>query len=89
MTSARGVFQMVLLSNGTVLAAGGFSSTAYLASSEVYNPATKTWALTTGPMSTTRANFQMVLLSDSTVLADGGDSFRRTNSHVRYLQPYH
>ena len=64
---------MVLLFNGTVLAAGGVDNNgARLASSKVYNPATKTWAATIGPMTTPRAQLQMVLLSDGMVLAAGG-----------------
>ena len=55
----------------TVLAAGGLNGPP-LASSNVYNPVNKTWALTTGPMTTARSTFQMVLLSDGTVLAAGG-----------------
>ena len=63
---------MVLLSNGTVLAAGGqdFSGST-LASCEIYNPNTKTWAVA-GSMTTPRYSFQMVVLSDATVLAAGG-----------------
>ena len=54
MTTPRSQFQMVLLSDGTVLAAGGVDDNVALASSEVYNPATKTWVATTGPMTTRR-----------------------------------
>ncbi|CAL8470399.1 g9941 [Coccomyxa elongata] len=72
MTTARYLFQMVLLNDGTLLAAGGQSSNAvYLASAEVYNPVTQTW-LPTGFMSTARLGFQMVLLRDGIVLAAGG-----------------
>ena len=63
MTTPRYEFQMVLLSDGTVLAAGGIDNNGDgLASSEVYNPATKTWAATIGPMTTPQSDFQMVLL---------------------------
>ena len=33
-----------------------------LASSELYNPATQTWVVTTGAMNTAQDNFQMMLL---------------------------
>ena len=63
MTTPRYLFQMLLLSDGTVLAAGDLDNNGIaLASSEVYNPATKTWEATTGPMTMQRWFFQMVLL---------------------------
>ena len=73
MTTAWDVFQMVALSDGTVLAAGGFNNGA-LSSSEVYTPIThwQSWAPTASTMINVRQQFQMVLLPDRTVLAAGG-----------------
>ena len=62
---------MVLLIDGTALAAGGYNGSSYLASSETYNPITQTWALT-GPMTIARITLQMVLLSDGTLLSSRG-----------------
>ena len=73
MTTDRILFQMVLLINGTVLAAGGESFNGDLVSSEVYDPATMTWAAATGDMTTGRIGLQMAVLADSTVLAAGGE----------------
>ncbi len=61
MNTARYNFQMVLLPDGNVLAAGGYFN-GVLTSSEVYSPATQTWETTTGAMNTARSDFQMVLL---------------------------
>lgn len=66
----RDQFQMVKLSNGFVLAAGGLDNTGKpLASAELYNPATGTWSATT-PMLNARYSFQM--LGGSSALAAGG-----------------
>jgi len=65
----------VLLQNGQVLVVGGYnSSPGYLASAELYNPATGIWTAT-GSMTTGRASFLMVLLPNGQVLAAGGDGF--------------
>ena len=53
---------MLLLDDGTVLAAGGDNGGPALASSEVYSPATMTWAATVQPMGVAREYFQMVVL---------------------------
>ena len=78
LATPRYFFQMVLLPNGSVLAAGGQnfidSNMPYLASAEVYNPTTNTWTATAS-LATARANFQMVLLPNGNVLAVGGFSF--------------
>ena len=85
MTTPRYRFQIVLLYDGTVLAAGGVDNNfAALASFEVYNPDNKTWAATTGPMTTPRSQFQMVLLSDGTVLTAGGNN----NGVLAYSEVY-
>ena len=66
---------MVLLSDGTVLAAGGITNSSHsgiTSSSETYNPVNRTWMATAGTMATARLDFKMVLLPDGSVLAAGG-----------------
>jgi len=58
------------LPNGKVLAAGGFNGS-YLASAELFDPATATWA-PTGALATMRDLHTATLLPDGTVLATGG-----------------
>ena len=64
-------FQMVLLPDGNVLAAGGIDDNVTLASADLYNPAAGTWTAT-GSLATARLVFQMVLLRNGNVLAAGG-----------------
>ena len=64
----------VVLPNGTVLMTGGYEGitpTPYLASTEIYQPATNTW--TPGPdMNQGRGNHTATLLPDGQVLVAGG-----------------
>ncbi len=66
----------LLLPNGQVLMAGGnnmnATGTPALATAELYNPASGTWAVT-GSMTTARTGFALVLLQNGEVLAAGGD----------------
>src|SRR5262249_55661656 len=57
---------------GKVLLIGGKGSGGELATAELYDPATQTFAATTGSMSTERAFHTATLLSDGTVLVTGG-----------------
>ena len=70
--TARYGHTATVLSNGTVLIAGGYdvNSTA-VASAELYNPATKTFA-PTGSLNVARTNDTATLLDDGTVLIAGG-----------------
>ncbi|CAL5219130.1 g905 [Coccomyxa viridis] len=86
MNSPRNEFQMVLLTDGTVLAAGGFGGAGNLASSEVYNRITKTWTLT-GNMNVARNFPQMALLPDGTVLVSGGFSNTATQASSEVYNP--
>jgi Kelch motif len=77
MNAAREQHTATLLTNGQVLAAGGYNDADpfnhSLASAELYNPATGSWALT-GSLNTPRYGHQAVLLADGQVLAvDGTD----------------
>ncbi len=59
------------LPNGKVLVAGGWDGTNYLASVELYEPATKVWT-TTSAMNTPRMNYTATLLPNGKVLVSGG-----------------
>lgn len=72
MHDARSAFEMVKLSDGRVLAAGGMGrGSSVLASSETFDPSTKTWE-EQGNMTAARASFSLVKLPDGRVLAAGG-----------------
>jgi hypothetical protein len=74
MTTARVAHTATLLSNGTVLVAGGGNnSISSLASAEIYDPVADAWTVT-GSMSTARAEHTATLLTNGTVLVvAGGD----------------
>jgi len=60
------------LANSEVLVTGGSNATSgYLASAELYNPATGKWTLT-GSMTIARTGHEAVLLPDGEVLVAGG-----------------
>lgn len=67
------------LLNGNVLAAGGFNSSAILASAEVYNPHTGLWSQT-GAMRIPRYGATMTVLPNGKVLVAGG--FTNTSPDV-------
>jgi N-acetylneuraminic acid mutarotase len=59
-----------------VLVAGGYNATSMdLASSEIFTPATNSWAATAGAMTKTRNSHSATLLADGTVLVAGGYNF--------------
>jgi hypothetical protein len=60
-----------LLPNGKVLVAGGGSSSAVLASAELYDPASGTWTAT-GSLATVRIQHTATLLPNGTVLVAAG-----------------
>ncbi len=75
MTGVRGGGTATLLPNGKVLIAGGTSATAYLATAELYDPLTNTFA-PTGSMQIARTNEYAgnfsILLTNGKVLVAGG-----------------
>lgn len=77
MTTTRHAHTATLLNNGEVLIAGGDSgpaaSTTYLASAELYNPASGTFT-PTGTMSIAHADHTATLLNNGMVLVAGGRS---------------
>ena len=75
MSSARANAGATLLNSGKLLVAGGvapsYYSNAFLASADLYDPASNTWNAT-GSMNTPRDGPATVLLNNGTVLAAGG-----------------
>jgi uncharacterized protein YjdB len=69
--NARQYHTATLLNNGMVLIAGGYGPTGTLASAELYNPASGTFA-PTGSMSTARSQHTATLLPNGMVLIAGG-----------------
>lgn len=71
MATARKFHSATLLSDGRVLIVGGLGTSAYLASAEIYDPATSIWSAT-GSMSVVRAYHTATLLQNGKVLVVGG-----------------
>ena len=63
---------VVLLPDGTVLAAGGWESNASKATAEIFDPASGTWSATSS-MITDRGGLVAVMLNSGQVLVCGGD----------------
>jgi hypothetical protein len=80
----------VVLPNGTVLMTGGYEGitpTPYLASTEIYQPATNTW--TPGPdMNQGRGNHTATLLPDGQVLVAGGYAAQAEGSVLATAELY-
>ena len=76
-STPRDAVAATLLSNGSVLIAGGDDGSgtdeSLLASSEVFDPATGQWS-STGDMSQPRQGHSLVLLDNGTALVAGGDA---------------
>ncbi|MBZ5694138.1 MAG: hypothetical protein LAN36_02125 [Acidobacteriia bacterium] len=71
MSVARAGHTAILLNNGMVLIAGGYSGSAYLSTAELYNPATGTFTAT-GRMRSARSLHIATLLNSGKVLLTGG-----------------
>jgi len=75
MTTSRALQTATLLNNGTVLVVGGgpcSSAGCFLATAELYDPATGTFT-PTGSLNTPRVGNTATLLNDGTVLIAGGE----------------
>jgi galactose oxidase-like protein len=86
LATARFIHTVTLLTNGKVLVAGGLdASNGYLASAELYDPASGTWTAT-GSLGTARAFHTATLLTNGKVLVAGGvdvSSFPSARGTVR------
>ncbi len=63
MTSTRAGHVAAALQDGSVLIVGGFDGSQYLASAELYNPATARFTATAGSMSIARTGHSATLLA--------------------------
>ena len=80
----------VTLADGRVLAISGTYNdyhpwTFVTNSSEIYDPATNTWTLTTGSLTVGREGFPAIRLQDGRVLVAGGLGFLRRNPMGGYI----
>src|ERR1700722_4769789 len=73
MATARGGHTATLLSNGKVLVAGGYNAGTFIATAELYDPATGIWSAT-GSMAAARSNHTATLLANGKVLVAGGQT---------------
>jgi len=67
----RACHTATLLPNGQVLVTGGYTTSGFTSSAELYNPSTGTWT-TARSMSTPRALHAATLLQNGKVLVAGG-----------------
>jgi N-acetylneuraminic acid mutarotase len=90
MHAARIYDTMMLLSSGQVLVAGGYNTTPtainILATAELYNPATGTWALT-GKMHTPRTGHAAALLASGQVLVAAGENYSSSLTSAELYNP--
>ncbi|WP_224372650.1 Ig-like domain-containing protein [Hyalangium versicolor] len=87
MAVARALPLLTRLTDGRVLAIGGFSSVAgILSSCELYDPTMGTWA-PTGAMSVPREYHSAHLLADGRVLAVGGYTFTTKHASAEIYDP--
>ena len=73
MNATRSDFTSTLLPNGKVLVAGGLDASGFLASAELFDPATATWT-STGALTVTRDGHTATLLPNGKVLVVGGQA---------------
>jgi Kelch motif protein len=92
MSVVRSGYTATRLADGTVLIAGGQRnpcqgcSTEYLATAEIYNPQSGTFALT-GSMITARSRHSATLLNDGRVLVAGGSNVGRSLPGAEVYDP--
>lgn len=73
LSTGRHAHSATVLSNGTVLVAGGVAGSTTLSSAQVYSPSNGIWT-TVGSLATARAGHKAVRLNDGRVLVVGGSS---------------
>ena len=84
--TARSSHTATLLPNGKVLIAGGFGSSGYLSSAELYDPASGMWS-STGGLSTARYEHTATLLPNGKVLVAGGENGSGSLSSAELYDP--
>ena len=87
LNTARYAFSWTLLPNGQVLATGGLDLALYLASAELYDPATGTWTATSS-MNTARVAPAVLLPNGTVLVAGGGNANGILSSAELYESPY-
>jgi len=87
LVTARQYHTATLLPSGKVLVAGGWdSSSGYLASAELYDPATNTWSVA-GSLATARQHHTATLLPSGKVLVVGGSNKIGSLASVELYDP--
>jgi N-acetylneuraminic acid mutarotase len=88
MSIARSTHTATLLTDGTVLIAGGYNGQRELSSAEIFNPNTEKWTAT-GSLMNRRQNHTATLLHDGKVLVVGGyGSSQGTFLPIAYAELY-
>jgi len=83
LTTERTQHTATLLNDGKVLVVGGDNASGFLASAELYDPASKTWS-DAGSLTTARNNHTATLLTNGKVLIVGGNGGGAINSVELY-----
>jgi hypothetical protein len=83
MNYARYLHTPSILANGNVLVAGGYNSSGYLNSTELYDPSTGVWTII-GSITYTRTQHTASVLTNGQVLVTGGTFSVALNSSELY-----
>ncbi len=86
LAAARGTHVQVVLQNGKVLVAGGYTGAAVIKSAELYDPAANTWT-SAGNMAAFRESHRATLLANGKVLVTGGDDGALTLASTELYDP--
>jgi hypothetical protein len=87
MTTQRKNHTASMLANGKVLVVGGIHSGVYLATAEIYDPATGLFTATTGSMITARGYHTASVLANGKVLIAGGNGVSGSLSSAEIYDP--
>ncbi|MBI4386547.1 MAG: hypothetical protein HY551_04135, partial [Elusimicrobia bacterium] len=88
LNQSRSHHAATVLPDGKVLVSGGVSGSAILSSSELYDPASKTWTQT-GALNIPRAGHVSALLPNGTVLVSGGYLNEAATATTRAAEIYY